>query len=222
MHANNKSNFQGRAADLHKNVPPDWYVRSIKENFLQRFWHNTRFREVGKLIELTGGKILDIGSADGTFTKIILDRSKADKVVGIDVLKGSVSFAKRRFARSKKMSFSVADAHDLPFDDKTFDVVSCLETMEHVEDPDRVISEMRRVLKDSGYALILIPAENILFRFFVWPLWTLWRGRIWRGTHLHQFTADQILRLLESEGFKVKENRKFLLGMLQAVKVIKK
>lgn len=218
---NESVNSQNRAVDLHKNVPPDWYVKSIRENILQRFWHTTRFGEIGKLIEPTGGKILDIGSADGTFTRVVMERSNADKVVGIDVLKSSVSFAKRRFARSKKMSFRVANAHELPFEDKTFNVVCCLETLEHVENPSKVILEMHRVLKDDGYALILIPAENFLFRFIVWPLWTLWRGKIWKGTHLHQFTADQILVRLKKEGFKVKENRKFLWGMLQAVKVVK-
>ncbi|KKS10939.1 MAG: hypothetical protein UU67_C0091G0005, partial [Candidatus Daviesbacteria bacterium GW2011_GWB1_41_5] len=38
------------------------------------------------MIEPAGGKILDIGSADGTFTKVIIEKSKATKVVGIDVL----------------------------------------------------------------------------------------------------------------------------------------
>src|SRR3989344_4487311 len=127
-----------KAADLHKNVPPDWYARSIKENFLQRFWHLTRFAEIKNMIEpfdsAQGRKILDVGSADGTFTKIILEKSKAQKVIGIDVLASSVSYAKRKFARSKKMSFQVADAHNLPFKENEFDAVFCLEALEHVED----------------------------------------------------------------------------------------
>lgn len=213
---------RSRAADLHKNVPPDWYARSIKENVLQRFWHTTRFREIGKLINPDGGKILDIGSADGTFTKIILDKSRAEKVVGIDVLESSVKYAKKRFARSKKMSFRLADAHNLPFRDKEFDGVICLETLEHVEDPAQVIREMKRVLTDKGYILILVPAENWLFRFIVWPLWTLGPGKIWKGTHLSHFTSNQVLKVIETQGLKIVENKKFLLGMLQAAKAVKK
>lgn len=215
------SAYRVRAAELHNSVPQDWYVRSIKENILQRFWHNTRFREVAKLIEPSGGKILDIGSNDGTFTKVILDKSRASKVIGIDVLSKSVSFAKRRFARSNKVSFRVADAHSLPFQSKEFDAVFCLETMEHVENPDMVILEARRVLKDTGYMVVLVPSENWLFRRIIWPLWTKWRGKIWKHTHLHQFKSDQLVLYLKKNGFAVWGNHKFLLGMLQAVKVKK-
>lgn len=210
-----------RAASLHKNVPPDWYARSIKENVLQRFWHTIRFREIGRFIPPTKGKILDIGCADGTFTKVILENSMAKKIVGVDVLSSSVAYARKRFARSKKLSFQVADAHELPFKDKEFDAVFCLETLEHVEEPKKVISEIHRVLKDNGYIIALVPSENWLFRFIVWPFWTLWRGKIWRGTHLHKFSADQLVYLIEKDSLKVIKNHKFLLGMLQAIKAIK-
>lgn len=209
-----------RAASLHKNVPPDWYARSVKENILQRFWHTARFKEVGKLIPLTSGRILDIGCADGTFTKVILERSRAKKITAVDVLAGSISFAKRRFARSKRLSFRVADAHVLPFKNNEFDAVFCLEALEHVENPKKVISEMHRVLRDGGYTIVLVPTENLLFRLG-WPIWTLTRGKIWKGTHLNNFSADKLIRLMEDEGFTIDRNHKFLLGMLQAIKAIK-
>lgn len=213
---------QKKAEQLHKNVPPDWYSRSIKENLLQRYWHNRRFAEVSSFIEPRGGRILDVGCADGTFTKVILERSKAHKIVGIDVLPKSVSYAKRRFARSQKLEFRVADAHKLPFPSKSFDCITCLETLEHVEDPEKVIAEIKRVLKDDGYMIVLVPSENFLFRYIVWPLWTLGRGRVWRGTHLHKFTGSGIVRRMKKSGLKIHNNHKFLLGMLQAVKATKK
>lgn len=212
---------QKRAAELHSRVPADWYVRSIKENIFQRFWHKRRFGEIGKLIEKTGGVILDIGSSDGTFTKIILDKSRANKVIGIDVLRNCVSFAGRRFSKNKSLSFRIADAHKLPFKQRSFDAVFCLETLEHIEEPDKVISEMWRVLRNKGYIVVLVPSENFLFKRIVWPLWGMWRGKIWKGTHLHDYSADEILAKLERAGFKIQQNKKFLLGMLQAVKACK-
>lgn len=216
------TNRQQRAAKLHQNVPADWYVRSIRENVFQRYWHTRRFEEIRKLVPPTAGRILDIGSADGTFTKVILDASGAGKIVGIDALPKSVSWAKRRFARSKKMSFRTADAHKLPFADKSFAAVFCLETLEHVEDPEKVISEMYRVLKEDGYAVILVPSENFLFHFVVWPLWGLWRGRVWKGTHIQEIPVKELLRQISKAGFKVTEHSSFLFDMLHAVKVIKK
>lgn len=213
--------IQKRAAELHQNVPPDWYARSIRENIFQRYWHSRRFTEVPKLLEPSGGKILDIGSSDGTFTNIVLKHTKADKIIGIDVLPQTVSYAKRRFARSKKLSFLVADAHKLPFKDEEFDVVVCLETLEHVENPQQVLSEIKRVLKKSGYLVVLVPSENLLFRMG-WPIWVRWRGKVWKDTHIHQFTGGQIVGLIKQSGFKIEKNHKFILGMLQAVKARKK
>lgn len=214
------SRLLDRAVRLHQRVPPDHYARSIKKSFLHRFWHTRRFTEIGKMVEPNGGRVLDIGSADGTFTRILIEKTKAGKVIGIDVLPDSVSYAKRRFAHSKVVSFRVADAHDLPFLDKSFDAVFCLETMEHVEDPKKVAREIYRVLKRGGYVVVLVPNENLLFKT-LWPIWLLGPGKIWRGTHIQDLSAQEISEILRNSGFIIKETRKFLCGMLQVVKAVK-
>lgn len=206
------------AVHLHENVPPNWYEQSIKNNLLQRYWHTRRFSEIKKLIE-PAGEILDIGCADGTFTKIIFDKTGAKKLTGIDVVESSIKYTKKRFAKNKNMKFKVADAHDLPFEARKFDAVFCLEALEHVVDPSRVLKEICRVLKRGGYTVILVPSENWLFHSIVWPLWQKWPGKnIWQHAHLHNFSNGFLEELLEKSGFKIQSNRKFLLGMLHLVK----
>lgn len=210
------------ATRLHRKVPPDWYARSIKENLLQRYWHMRRFDEVKKLINKNDGQILDIGCADGTFTKVILDKSRASKIVGIDILRNSIKFAKKRFKKNKRMTFRVADAHNLPFKSKSFDTVVCLEALEHVFNPLKVLSEIYRVLKIGGITIILVPSENWLFHSVVWPLWQKWPGKdIWEHTHLHNFSNGFLENITEKAGFEIVENKKFILGMLHVIKVIK-
>src|SRR4051812_26064270 len=133
MHTNEKT-----AAKLHENVPPDWYFSSIKRNPFQRFWHNSRFKEVSKFVEPTGGKILDIGSADGVFTKVILDKSRAKEIIGIDVLKDSVDWANKHWRKNGELKFRLGDAHKLKFKNNIFDGVFALEVMEHVFEPQVV------------------------------------------------------------------------------------
>lgn len=208
------------AAIIHRNVPPDWYERGIKENIFQRFWHSRRFSEVGKLIENSDGKILDIGCADGTFTKVILNHSGADLVIGVDILPSSISYAKKRFAKNKKLKFQVADAEELPFKRDEFDAVFCFEVLEHVFSPQKVLKETKRVLKRNAYAVFLVPTENLLFKI-IWFFWENTKGWIWKGTHVQKFTNLQLNKLIEKTGFKIIAEKKFLLGMLEAVKVIK-
>lgn len=60
----------------------------------------------------------------------------------------------------------VGDAHYLPFPENTFDAVVCESMLEHVLEPDQVISEMHRVLKPGGQCYVLIP---FMFGFHAAP-----------------------------------------------------
>lgn len=208
------------AAVVHRNVPPDWYCQGIKRNLGQRFWHHRRFTEIGKLIEPTGGKILDIGSADGTFTKIILDRSRASFVIGIDALSSSVAYAKKRFARNKRLRFRVAEAEKLPFKDNEFDAVFALEVLEHLFVPEKALREVKRVLKKEGYAIFLVPTESIPFKI-IWFFWENTWGWIWKGTHVQKFANGELVKIIKKVGFRISTDKKFLLGMLKAIKAKK-
>lgn len=209
------------AVHLHENVPPNWYETSIENNLLQRYWHTRRFLEVGKLVD-PAKNVLDIGCADGTFTKVIFKKTKAESLTGIDVLKSSIDYVKKRFAKNKKMKFRVADAHNLPFKSDNFDAVFCLEALEHVVDPLRVLQEIFRVLKRRGYAIVLVPSENWLFHSIVWPLWQMMPGKnIWKHTHLHNFSNGFLEELVEKSGFNIEVKTQFLLGMLFLVKIRK-
>lgn len=209
------------AAELHENVPPDWYFRSIKENPLQNYWHTHRFQEAAKLMELVKGNVLDIGSADGVFTKVVADNTKAQKVIGVDILKSSVDWANKHWKKHKNMRFRVADAHKLPFKAGSFDAAFSFEMLEHVYHPDKVLTEIKRVLKKGGYAVFLVPTDVWWFKLGWDYFWTKTRGKIWNDTHIQSYKDDNLVSMCEKAGFRVEKNKKFLLGMLQAVKVRK-
>ena len=208
------------AADLHKNVPPDWYEQSVKVNLLQRYWHKRRIEEVTRYSEKISGEVLDIGSADGYFTRAILAATGAAKITGIDVLKSSVDYAARRYKNIKALSFRVGDAQKLSFPAAKFSAVYILEALEHVRDAKQVISEIYRVLKPGGYTIILVPSENILFKLG-WPVWTHTRGSVWHETHLNFFDGSKLPQLVKKCGFTDIKVHTFILGMLLLVKARK-
>ncbi len=212
------------AKELHKNVPPDWYYQSIKRNLFQRYWHQRRFSEVTKLIEENPkAKILDIGSADGVFTKVILEKSNAREIIGIDVLSSSVKWANNHWKKDKsQLKFRLGDAHKLTFAANTFDAVFALEVLEHVFEPEKVFIEIKRVLKKGGYAIFLVPTDNFLFKI-IWGFVTkFWWAKIWTDCHVQSFSQKNSLdKVVRKTGLKVEVNQKFILGMLHLMKVRK-
>lgn len=51
----------------------------------------------------------------------------------------------------------IADLHDLPLEDASFDAVVCTEVLEHVAEPQRVLAELRRILRPGGRLLVTVP-----------------------------------------------------------------
>ena len=207
--------------DLHEHVPANWYHQSLQKDLLQRIWHNSRFREVRK-VATHAESVLDVGCADGVFSNVIFKSVKPEKFVGLDVVKTSIAWASKHWAKNKKMKFVVGDAHNLQFKDESFEAIFCLEALEHVADPVKVFKEFKRVMKKGGYGVFLVPSDNDLFKI-VWWLWLHFypRGWVWRETHIQTYRNNYLVTAVKKAGFKVEVDKKFNLGMLHLVKVRK-
>lgn len=107
-----------------------------------------------------GSKVLDVGCNDGTFMKLLQDKRECE-VFGVDISEPAIAVA---VAKGLKVQY--ADAHQLPFGDKTFDVVILSEVISHVQNPREVIAEIRRVLKKNGILLGSAPHANL--QKYVW------------------------------------------------------
>jgi SAM-dependent methyltransferase len=96
-----------------------------------------------------GASYLDIGCGPGVITRLFAERIGAGRIVGVDQLdvRAEIEFH----------AFNLDGTARLPFGDATFDVLTCLETLEHVHDTDHLVREIRRVLRPDGYALLSVP-----------------------------------------------------------------
>ena len=207
--------MQKTLQQIHEDVPADYYDKGVKDNFLQKIWHERRFSELKSFIRSPRGKILDVGCHSGLFTsKFSKDPSVA--IYGIDISSEAIVLAKKRI---KKGHFYVADAHKLPFENSFFDVIFCFEMLEHVEMPEKVISEIFRVLKKGGRGVILIPTDNKLFKT-IWYLWNLYRP-VWKHAHIQSFNEEKLTVLLRKRKFKIVKSKKFNFEMLLLIEFVK-
>ena len=137
---------------------------------------------------------LDLGCGDGRLTKEI----KAGRVVGADVSDFALSRARGRMPEAEFVQLTPDEP--LPFLDGSFDLVVCIETIEHVRDVQLFLSEIRRVLRPQGTLGLTTPAHGRLT-----ALRALWSGfeEVFDplSPHLRFFTARSLERLLDDLGF---------------------
>ncbi len=126
-------------------------------------------------------KVLD--TACGTGFGLSRLAKAARKVWGADLSQVAIDIAKRRVKGTANIKLSTADATDLPFKSKMFDVVTSFETLEHVA-ADAFINELWRVLKPGGRLIISTP-QNSLGEFPVNP------------HHVREYSLAEFKRLFE-------------------------
>jgi SAM-dependent methyltransferase len=86
----------------------------------------------------------------------ILSKGGAAAVIGVDLDPEAISEARSRFGEYA-VALVEADLRKLPFEDESFDAVVSFETIEHVEEPEGALAELRRVLRPDGVLVISSP-----------------------------------------------------------------
>jgi 2-polyprenyl-3-methyl-5-hydroxy-6-metoxy-1,4-benzoquinol methylase len=112
------------------------------------------YATLSSLVEsLHPDSVLDAGCGEGETVARLAD-SLPQRVAGVDVREDCVAFTRRRFP---DMDVSRQSVYELSFDDDSFDLVLCLEVLEHLDDPEAALSELARVSR--GDVVLSVPHE---------------------------------------------------------------
>jgi GT2 family glycosyltransferase/SAM-dependent methyltransferase/glycosyltransferase involved in cell wall biosynthesis len=135
---------------------------------------------------VAGRRVLDLGSGEG-FGASILSSGEETEVVGIDIHERTVEHAELNWA-GPRTSFKVGNALDLSeFEDGSFGAVVAFEVIEHVDEQERVLAEVARVLADDGVLIISTPDRR---------LYSDATGQV-NPFHQHELTYEEFSALLE-------------------------
>ncbi|RJQ30110.1 class I SAM-dependent methyltransferase [Candidatus Parcubacteria bacterium] len=123
-----------------KIVRGDFFRKNILDSALLKYFKNIKNRSV-----------LDLGCGQGYFSEIL--STLGAHVTGIDISENLIAIAKK----NKNINFFIGDIEDaLPFEDNSFDIVVSNMVFMDLENPERAIKEVIRVLKKNGLFIVSI------------------------------------------------------------------
>lgn len=178
-----------------------------------------RARQITKYLSLERQTILDVGCGNGLYTLKLTDSAK--KAVGIDTRHEALREAsKNKASLGGDTEFVRALAENLPFPDRSFDIVLAIEVLEHVRSEERAIEEASRVLKDGGWLVVYVP--NKLYPFETHGLrignksYSVFHGSVpflsWAPEFIRRrfvgariYSKKQIVKLIEGNAFIIRK-----------------
>jgi 2-polyprenyl-3-methyl-5-hydroxy-6-metoxy-1,4-benzoquinol methylase len=130
----------------------DWYWWFVaRRRAALQFVHD--FRPRGRPL-----RVLDAGCGTGALMTRLAEEAGAE-VYGLDLAREALAFTRSR----GQPRLVQADLTALPFADDSFDVVTALDVVEHVERDEAALREIRRVLRPEGVLLMSVPAYPFLW-----------------------------------------------------------
>jgi ubiquinone/menaquinone biosynthesis C-methylase UbiE len=171
--------YKGQAQNQWNNNPVgSETARAAQPNTLEWFQEVERYRydvyapwmpRVMEFAQHAGEQVLEVGGGMGTDLSQFARNGAI--VTDVDLSAGHLQIAQENFRlRGLTGRFVHHDAESLPFDDNTFDLVYSNGVIHHTPNTARTVSEIRRVLKPGGRAIVMVYAENSL---------QYWRNLVW-------------------------------------------
>jgi ubiquinone/menaquinone biosynthesis C-methylase UbiE len=134
---------------------------------------------------LARGRVLDIGCGVGYGSKFLLTRG-AKPVIGADISEEVLKIGHNTYGANGPQ-FIKTNAELLPFPDACFDVVIAIGILDHLDNPTRLLSETRRILRPGGLIIC-----SVLNRKFISP--PLIRNI--DPFHLREYTPEELLEVI--------------------------
>jgi ubiquinone/menaquinone biosynthesis C-methylase UbiE len=162
-----------------------WFIikRKILESVLDRFEGDTK---VGDRVPLR--RVLDVGCGTGMIPLLL---QRYGSVWGLDISWEALQFCKKR----KLTQFVCqSDGLTIPFQENTFDILTAVDVIEHVESDEALLSEFYRVLKEGGRIYLTTSAYPFL-----------WSEHDEAIGHKRRYTFQELNNKVQRTGFKIKK-----------------
>lgn len=181
------------------------YTNKNHNSTQEKAYHNTGNIEVLKLVPADGKTVLDIGCGTGSIARVLTE--KGMEVDGISLSESELSEANKYLRKGY--------IHDLEkglpakIQDEEYDCVICSHVLEHIAYPEKLLADIRRVMKKDAVLVVALP--NVFYYRYRLQLlsgsFKTEESGIWDYTHLRWYSFDTAKQLFVDNGFTVQVAR---------------
>jgi len=177
-----------------KNIEADFVSNELDEKKIKSFYDDVYYQNIrydksvtkhnirlaGKLQVSNLSNVLDVACGTGDFLRAC--SKLGAEVSGVDLSENAISACEKMMPKG---DFYACSAEKLAFTNNSFDLITCLGSLEHFIDPVAALKEMVRVAKPDAQFVILVPNKDFLTR----------KLGLFRGTY--QVDAKEVVRTLD-------------------------
>jgi SAM-dependent methyltransferase len=145
---------------------------------------------------------LEIGCGTGYVLSGISKNFPSSLLQGSEIFTAGLSFAA---ARLPMVNFMQMDARNIPFKEE-FDVIGAFDVLEHIEEDEQVLDQVKRALKPQGIVLLTVPQH-------AW----LWSVTDEYACHVRRYTSSDLHQKIEAAGFQILRSTSFVTFLLPAM-----
>lgn len=191
------------------------YFRDCRYDYIDREKKSPKLKRFRQYVDLVkkfhpGGNILDSGCATGVFLHML--KREGYSVQGLDISKFASEYAGKHFGISVQVgTFESAILSKKP------DAITMWDFLEHVENPEKVVEKVAKLLPKGGHYFVMTTNESSLMSYLARLFYVVGFGKwpfklpaelIYPKHHLHFFTEKTLRKLLERNGFKIRYKEK--------------
>jgi SAM-dependent methyltransferase len=177
----------------------------------RHWWYRGRRRVVGaeldRLAPRAGSRVLDAGCGSG---RTLQELRRYGEVHGIELDPGAATVARARGCGEVR----IGRLEEMPWNDGYFDLITCLDVIEHTPDDRVTLRELRRVCKPGGFLLVTVPAYQ-----------GLWSMHDVANHHYRRYSRPRLRGAALDAGWRVRRMTSFnglLLAPAAAVRLAKR
>lgn len=171
----------------------------------RNFWFRARNRLIiWALKKYCGGfdSMLEIGCGTGYVLSGIAEAFPAAQLHGSEIFSAGLTFAS---ARQPTTRFMQMDGRNIPFAAE-FDVIGAFDVLEHIEEDEAVLAQIRDALKPEGTLFLSVPQHK----------W-LWSAVDETACHVRRYSARELHEKINAAGFEIVRSTSFVSSLLPAM-----